>query len=550
MTAPPDGATGTDKALTGDPAIDPSEPREHRHGFHTILVVDDEVGIREGCEAVLTADGHAVLLAASAEEGLEVLRENPQTDLALVDMRMPGAGGLEFLAGAREIAPETVCVVMTAYATLDAAIESTKRGAFDLITKPFTSDQLIPVVNSALANAHLRRERNRVQAQKDMRMLEVATEQTRLRTIIDCMADGVIVCNADNKLVLFNPMALRVLPHVKPQECVLELSDAMEPPELVEMINEASAGHNRLSREIQLTDSSEAGVWMVADVAPVIDEGSGQFLGTVTVLRDISELKRVEELKAQFVNMVAHELRAPLSAVSGYLSVMLEGMVSDPETQKGMLARSNERVKALLDLVSDLLDVSRMEAGTIRREITSESIGEIVREVAELMEPLADEKQVRIEIVVPDGLRRIEADREELIRLFNNLVSNAIKYNKTGGRVSISAAEDGHFVRIDVTDTGLGISEDGLERLFSEFFREKRPETAYVTGTGLGLSIVKRIVDFYHGRLAVDSKLGEGSTFKVWLPCRYEAKAPKNGLKTEEPVPQARVVGDGTAAPL
>jgi signal transduction histidine kinase len=204
---------------------------------------------------------------------------------------------------------------------------------------------------------------------------------------------------------------------------------------------------------------------------------------------------------------------------------MLEGLVTSPEKQKEMMGRSRQRLKALLDLVSDLLDVARMEAGTVRREIALQRPQDLLADVLELMGPLAAEKPVTLHNELPADLPGVETDREEIIRLFNNLVSNAIKYNRPGGRVTVTGAQEGPFVRISVTDTGMGISEEGIQNLFTEFYREKRRETAQVTGTGLGLSIVKRIVDFYHGRVEVQSRLGEGSTFSVWLPSKCEVGA-------------------------
>lgn len=497
------------------------ERRPHQPGFHTVLVVDDEVGIRKGCQRVLSADNHTVLVAETAEEGLVILSRQPDIDLVLVDLKLPGMSGLDLLSEVAARYPETVCVVITAYATLESAVEATKRGAYDFLTKPFTPDELIRVTNKALERAHLLRERNRLQAERELRLLELATEKSRLRTIINCMADGILVCNAAGDLVLHNPGALRVLPKLQPGRAVQPLREVLEPPELLQMIEEAQKTGKRLSREIELVDLPGGG-WVLADVAPVLDETSGRFLGDVTVLRDITALKRVEQVKAQFVNMVAHELRAPLAAVGGYLSIMQQGLVPDPAKQQEMMQRSSERIKALLELVNDLLDVARMEAGTVRREIAAQKLPEVIAEVTELMRPLALERQVTLEQDLPADLPMVEADREELIRLFNNLTSNAIKYNKPGGRVTIRAARDGPYVRVSVSDTGVGISEEGIGRLFSEFFREKRPETSYVTGTGLGLSIVKRIVDFYHGRITAESKLGEGSTFTVWLPCRFQ----------------------------
>ena len=283
------------------------------------------------------------------------------------------------------------------------------------------------------------------------------------------------------------------------------------------MIAGVSRDGVRLSQELELAPDGSS-EWILADVAPVADEASGQFLGTVTVLRDITALKRIELVKAQFVNMVAHELRAPLAAVDGYLSVMLEGLVDDPERQRHTMSRSKQRLGALLAIVGDLLDMARIEAGTVRREVAVQQVSDVIGEVVELMHPLAQQAGVAVSLDVPPDLAGVEADREELIRLFSNLVSNAINYNRTGGSVSISAAEDGRYVSVAVADTGVGISEQAVGKLFTEFFREKSSATRHITGTGLGLSIVKGIVDFYHGRIDVDSELGVGSTFTVWLP--------------------------------
>ncbi|MCX7598865.1 MAG: response regulator [Armatimonadetes bacterium] len=500
----------------------------------TVLVIDDEPGIRKGCQRVLCGCACEVLLAETAEQGLEQLRVRPDIAVALVDIKMPGMGGLEFLSRAAELAPELVCVVITAYATIDTAIEATKRGAHDFLTKPFTPDELLHVVTRAIDHANLVRERNRLQAERQRRLLQLATEQSRLKTVINCMADAVLVCNAEHELVLYNPAALRVLPRVREPGRVYRLGEVLEPAELFALIGRACEARKRLSQEVKLVHLPEPS-WVLADVAPVIDEDSGQFLGTVTVLRDITELKRVEQVKAQFVNMVAHELRAPVAAVDGYLSVILDGLAADPEKQREMLQRSRERLGALLKLVNDLLEVARIEAGAVRREIGPQSVADVIVEVADLLRPLAAEKDVTMDLCLSSQLPPVYADRNELVSIVRNLVDNAIKYNRPGGRVTVTAAPDGPYVRISVADTGVGISEEGKRRLFSEFFREKRPETAYIVGTGLGLSIVKRLVDFYHGRIEVESVVNEGSTFSVWLPYG-------------EPVPERASGGEGFAA--
>ncbi len=487
-----------------------------------ILIIDDEIGIRQGCRRVLGAEGYEVLLAETAERGLEVLAANLDVSLTLVDLKMPGMGGLEYLPRAAEITSEMASVVITAYATIETAVEATKRGAYDFMVKPFAPDDLLRITHKALQHVRLIKERNRLQAEQERRLLELATEQSRLRVIINAMAEGVLVANAEGSLVLWNPAALRVLPRCDPGMEVCSLERVIEPPALLELMTQAAAERQRLTREINLTHLL-APTWVLADVAPVVEEDSSALLGTVTLLRDITELKRVEQIKAQFVNMVAHELRSPLAAIDGYLALMQAGIVEDPTKQAEMVVRSRVRLKALLDLVGDLLNVARMEAGTVQREIVPQNLAEVLAEVVEIMTPLAAERSLTFQVEVPPDLSPVEADKEELICLFNNLVSNALKYNREGGKVSIVGEREEPYVKLAIADTGIGISEESQRHLFVEFFREKRSENRYVTGTGLGLSIVKRILDFYHGHLQVESTLGEGTTFTLWLPCQYQS---------------------------
>lgn len=507
-----------------------------------ILVVDDEAGIRRGCDRVLRSEGYQVILAEEGEEGIRILEQSPEIDLALVDLRMPGISGFDFIEQAREIAPETVYVVITAYATLEAAVEATKRGAYDFIAKPFSPDDLLRIVNRALERVNLIRQKNRLEAERKQRMLELSTEQSRLRTVVDCMTDGVLVCNAEQLLVLYNPAALKLLDHAQSGRGPLHVEAALGCRELVDMIQSGSEKQTRQSNELRLSypDRQE---WVLANVAPVVEADRHRLLGTVTVVRDITALKRIEQVKAQFVNMVAHELRAPLAAVDGFLSVLQEGYAQDPGKQQEILERSRRRVHALVDLVGDLLEVSRIEADTVRREIAAQRIDMILDEVLALMQPLAEQNCVQVERRFAGQLPPVEADREEMTRLFTNLVSNAIKYNKPKGRVEIAAEQEGPFVTFRISDTGVGITEEAQRRLFSEFFREKRAETRHVTGTGLGLSIVKSIVDFYHGSIKVTSEVEKGSVFTVRLPFRHSLALPEGGPGGEsrppaEPSPQ------------
>jgi signal transduction histidine kinase len=290
-------------------------------------------------------------------------------------------------------------------------------------------------------------------------------------------------------------------------------------PELISLVEAAmklKAGQEMASKELVARIPNDP--VLMANCAPVKDE-KGQMIGVVTVLRDITELKELDKAKSTFVSMVAHELRAPLAAIEGYLDVILEGVGGeDPQKMRRILERSRERTRGLLALIDDLLAISRMQAGRLAKEKEKLQLSTLLREVAELMKGEALEKNVTIEMGVPDGLPLVEANRDDVTRVFTNLLDNAIKYNHPDGKIFLRADADDAFVRVEVQDTGIGIAQKDVAHLFDEFYRAKSKETRAITGTGLGLSIAKKIVEGHNGHIEVESKLHRGSTFRVLLP--------------------------------
>lgn len=482
-----------------------------------ILVVDDEPGIREGCRRVLTAEGHEVDVAEDGRPGLDMYRSDGY-DLVLVDLHMPGMSGMELLNALRERDREAVAVVITAYASLDTAVEATKRGAYDYLAKPFTPDELAAVVSRALEHRRLLVEARELREQRQRDLLALAGEQSRLRTVIDCMSDGLLVMNREGQLALFNPAALRLLgvPELPLQAPV---SECLGCPELAELMERAlmSKTTGRASQEISLNSGGHESV-VLATVAPVADE-AGEWLGVVAVLRDLTAAKEIQRLKASFVSMVSHELRAPLAAVRGYLDVILGGFTSgDPEKERKMQERMRLRTDALLALVEDLLTMSRLEQANQSHTLEPVSVEDAVSDVLHLFEAEAQTNGVSLHAKLSPESLTVMADGEELRRVLTNLVSNAIKYNREGGSVTVDAEPVGATVRISVTDTGMGIPAECLPKLGQEFYRVKTARTRHIAGTGLGLSVVKRIVEAHHGRLDAASQQGKGSTFTVFLP--------------------------------
>lgn len=488
-----------------------------------ILVVDDEKGIREGCRRILSAEGYGVDVAENGKAALDMVREKSY-DLMLVDLMMPVMGGLELMEQVKQIDPGIIMVVITGFATVETAVEAMKHGAYDYLPKPFTPDQLTAVLNRGLDKRHLTLEKEKLREERDQKLLEVASEKSKLHTIVNSMADGILVINREHQLVLWNPAVLKMLNVTGNVDggVGLDYKKAIRQRDLVEVIDKAfspdSSQYTIVSEEVVLP--GEKPKTLMVNVAGVRDE-KGQNLGVVCTFRDISGLKEVEEIKSQFVRMVAHELRAPLGAIEGYLNAYLTGVAgTDPQFNRQMLERAKLRAKALMELVNDLLLFAKLESKKVVRKKELLDISEIIENTVELFKLQGSTKDLSFAVEIPGKLPLIEADRAEMEQLVTNLVSNAIKYNVKKGTVTVRAVPDPHYLNISVSDTGIGIAEECLPCIFDEFYRVQGPDTRYTTGTGLGLSIVKRIVESHFGRIDVESKTDHGTTFTVKLPLK------------------------------
>ena len=487
----------------------------------TILVVDDEKGIREGCRRILTSEGYTVDVAENGKQGLDKVKA-VSYDLILVDLMMPVMGGIEFMEAVRQFDSEIIMIVITGFATVETAVEAMKHGAYDYVPKPFTPEQLVSVLNRGLEKRRLSKEAEKLREERDQKLLEVASEKSKLHAIVNSMADGIIVINRERQLVLWNPATIKMLDLNVKLEAGKDFKEIIEEKDLVDVINKAFSPdfsqYTVLSEEIELTKGETKTI--MVHVACVRDE-KGSDLGVVSTFRDITGLKEVEEVKSQFVTMVAHELRAPLAAVEGYLTAYLTGVAgTDPQFNRQMLERARLRSQSLMELVNDLLQFVRLESKKVVRKKELLDMSDIIVNTLELLKQQGTSKDLVFQLDMPEKLPLIEADRTEMEQLITNLISNAIKYNVKNGKVIVSVVPDTHYLNIKVTDTGIGIEEESLPCIFDEFYRVQGAKTRYTTGTGLGLSIVKRIVESHFGRIEVESKVDKGTTFTVKLPLK------------------------------
>jgi len=484
-----------------------------------ILVIDDEQIMRDGCSRILSKDGWAVIACENGKQGLKEIQAQPEKiDAVLLDLMMPGMSGMEVLDEVRTIDPNLLVIVITGYATVESAVEAMKKGAYDFIPKPFTPDQLRIVVRRALERRTLQKEADFLRSEREKSLRDIATEKSKVKTIINCMGDGVLVCDRDRCVVLSNPAASRMLNISESSLLGNFLPQCGLHPDLSKTIDESlqarKTGYSSVSQELSIGEE----IYLRAQTAPVKND-LGEIMGSVTVLEDISHLKELDKMKSEFIAMVAHELRAPIATVEQQLGVILNKMAGEVTgKQEELLSRAKERTKGVLTLINDLLDLSKIEAGKMVQYKEPLSLQEVIQRVVEGMKDEADAKKIALDFSPPRQTSLIHADRNSMEGIFTNLISNAIKYTPDQGKVRIALGEESGFLKATVSDTGIGIKKEDLPRIFDRFYRVKSAETRQIIGTGLGLSIVKSIVDAHLGSISVESEVGKGTTFMLLFP--------------------------------
>ncbi len=365
-----------------------------------VLVTDDELGMRLGVVRTLRGFtvrvpdveeviGFEVEEAENGEAALEIIRRSPPQILFL-DHKMPGISGLEVLEATRDLQSEMLTIMITAYASIETAVQATKSGAYDFLAKPFTPDELRNTIRKAATRLALAKQ-----------------------------------------------------------------------------------------------------------------------------ARKLAEEKR--QVRFQFIRVLGHELKAPLNAVEGYLRMLQEGQLGEKlSAYTEAVDRSLVRIEGMRKLVADLLDVTHIESGQRQRSLESVDVVQIAGRVLETFAPDAAARKIDIVLNAP-GPVRLTADRGEIEMILNNLISNAVKYNRDGGRVDVQLAHQSERVTISVSDTGIGLATEEAARLFGEFVRIRNDKTRNILGSGLGLSIVKKLASLYGGDATVVSEAGAGSTFTVTL---------------------------------
>ncbi|MCX7598549.1 MAG: ATP-binding protein [Armatimonadetes bacterium] len=483
-------------------------------GRSRILVVSADGAAIEAVSRALAGLEAEISAVTDPSEGAELLQAGTH-DAAVVVLY--GASDERALLE-RFVAANIPVVALADDADWSWRVEAFRRGVFDCLPMPFAHEELSARVERAI------RWKNLTAAAR-----EGASRAQWLQAIVNGVEDGVLVTDAEGRLILTNAAACQAF-GLGAAACYLRpLEDVIRDPNLLRLIKHASAGGQDSLLPVT-AHTVLSGRTYLARILP-LGTADGQAFGAALILRDVTEHVAIEEAKSWFTSKVAHELKAPLAAALGYIRAVLARADMPREQIDGILTRCAERLEGMAALVRDLLDLARAETAG-GRHMEALALKDLISEVVYNHSPLAERSRVIIEVEVPDDLPPLQADRDDMTVLLNNLVSNAIKYNRPGGKVILRAYQQGDWLHVEVADTGLGIPADLIPRLGQEFFRIKSPDRRHIVGTGLGMSLVKRTVEAYHGRLDISSKEGEGSVFTVWLPL----SPPDAGL-TQAPLP-------------
>jgi two-component system phosphate regulon sensor histidine kinase PhoR len=373
---------------------------------------------------------------------------------------------------------------------------------------------------------------NRMSDRLNDRIARLEQDRQQLRTILSGMVEGVVALDAEQRILFVNDRATSLLELKAHNSVGRRLWEVVRHRGLLDVVQHALVQPEPSQREITWPGGAPRSLTVHAARLP-----GAPPRGAVLVLHDTSELRRLERLRQEFVANVSHELKTPLSVIKACVETLMLGAVDDAEHRGVFLERISEQSDRLNSLILDLLSLARIESGGELFEPAAVPVAAAVRTCLERHQARAEARRQSLTMAVPDGVGQPElfpppgskscitddgvvvwADEEAVDQILDNLVDNALKYTPDGGRIQVAWRRDGESVCLEVSDTGIGIPEQDLPRIFERFYRVDKARSREMGGTGLGLSIVKHLVQAMHGSVGATSRVGQGTTFTVRLP--------------------------------
>ena len=497
-----------------------------------ILYIEDDPGLAKLVQAKLAPEGYQVDSAITAREGLAMF-DDAIHDLVIVDYHLPDSNGLEVLQTLVSRKAGVPVIMATGVGNEEVAVHAMKLGAADYIHKESYDKffSLLPsVIERVIRQAEIGRQKLRVEA-------DLRESEERLRSILMSMDDAVLVTDRAGLLVASRAPSGSAM--AAPEWRGKTFTEVF--PEAVAARFQAAFTAVQSSQGVEQFDYSVAigdvQTWYNAKVSPLKDD-HGTFAGVTIVARDITARKRAEDrltfaiqaadaankAKSDLLAGMSHELRTPLTAIIGYAEILAyEYFGHLNEKQKQQMDVILQASHHLLDLINDILDISKIESGKTELERSTVQMGSLIERPMTLLKESADRRRICLRSHVPADISGLEVrvDERRLTQVLFNLLSNAIKFTADNGSIDVDIGRRGDDLEVSVTDTGIGIPAIELDRIFDSFYQIKRGGTAKEQGSGLGLSLSRKLVELHGGRMWAESEgEGKGSRFVFTLPLR------------------------------
>nr|WP_263325867.1 ATP-binding protein [Neobacillus sp. Marseille-Q6967] len=382
----------------------------------------------------------------------------------------------------------------------EAAFE-VARGKFDTKVPILTHDEI-----GELATAF-----NQMGRQLKFNMNALNQEKEQLSSILSSMADGVITFNRDGTILITNPPADRFLQYWYYEKGGKDIGTEALPSHVMNLFQQAVDTETEQIGEISL----QGRYWVIL-VSPLY---SNRFIrGAVAVLRDMTEERQLEKMRKDFIANVSHELRTPISMLQGYSEAIVDDIAESQEEKKEMAKVIYDESLRMGRLVNELLDLARMEAGHLQLNYDKVNLTSFMNRIIFKFQGLAKDHEIHLSAELENGISEAVFDPDRIEQVLTNLIDNAIRHTPQDGYVKLSVSQDELGIKVHVSDSGSGIPEEDLPFVFERFYKADKARTRGRAGTGLGLAIAKNIIDSHHGHIAVQSKIGQGTTFTFVLP--------------------------------
>ena len=341
----------------------------------------------------------------------------------------------------------------------------------------------------------------------------IGDREGTLDTVLSSMDDAVVAVNMRREVILANRAAADLFHH-RPEDMIGKNQfEATRNEELARLLEKTMDGKDSFSQEMRLRPGSER---TIAVTSSPLEDQRGKIQGAVAVMRDVTSLRHLEQMRQEFVANVSHELRTPLTSIKGFAETLLNSNFEDLALSERFLRIIDNETDRMIALINDLLDLSRIESGKQPLKMGAVDLKEVFEDTVLMLQNKANAKGVTLENNIYTSAM-VEGDEKLLKQVALNLVDNGIKYNSEGGRVWIEAEQGLDSVEVIVGDTGLGIATEHLDRIFERFYRVDKGRARHMGGTGLGLAITKHIIDKHKGTIAIESRLGKGTKIRITL---------------------------------